>query len=507
MRSRACLVASCLITFAQNVFALSPQNVLLVYNSANADSATVATAYQAAHPGVLSLDLNDAVLNVGSLSRAEYLLRVRDPVRRFINGVDASGQPQGPDLSGQVISIATTRGLPGRVLSPVGTSDEFTLQSAWASLESELSLLQQNLEATGAGSLANRYSGFVDNPYHTALNAPITRFSRTSVKQQRAFSAVPITGFETESVWSINGLTPGDIYLVCRLDSAATPGGASATANTVALVQRSLSLAVDRCAVQALLDEWASPPPPAGFELDEDYVPPLIEGAPDFENAQAFLSALSVLSAHDETFDFITGPELPSSTPPLFIHGTYGENHSLNGWGESPPSIGDYVQTYSYHPASIFIAYESWGGTSIYAPGTQRGGQQQALDFIARGGSFTIATVMEPFAFAIADFQFLLPNMLTHGLTFAEAAYSATPVLSWQSTPVGDPLARITVMGGSTATDVNGDGRLNCEDLYSNSQSPGDHDCDGQVTSADSLALRRIVRAAEAFDVLPLTLP
>lgn len=507
MKTSAVLVVLVVACLTPSVRAIEPQNVLLVYNSANLDSAAVALAYLSARPGVLALDLSDPALNVGSLSRADYLLRVRDPLRRFINGVDANGAPQGPDLSAQIVAIVTTRGLPGRVLSPAGTGDEFTLGSAWASMESELSLLQQDLEAPGSGPFAQRYNGFIDNPYHTALNTSALRYSRAGVKHQRPFVAVPITGFPSQAVWSIEGLTPGDIYLVCRLDSAATPGGASATANTLALIQRSLALTVDRCAVQALLDEYAAPPPPAGFELDEDSIPPLIDGPADFENAEAFLTAIGVATLHDETFDFITGPELPVPAAALLALGTYGENHSVNGWGESPPGIGDYVQTYAFLPASVFIAYESWGGTSIYAPGTQRGGQQQALDFIAKGGSFTIATVMEPFAFAIADLQFLLPNMLIHGLTFAEAAYTAIPVLSWQSTPVGDPLARVTLIGGASPTDVNADGRIDIEDLYSNILSPGDHDCDGTATSADAAALGRIVRAAEAFDILPLTQP
>jgi hypothetical protein len=487
--------------------ALEPENVLLVYNSANTDSAAVASAYLSARPGVLSLDLNDAALNVGSVSRSDYVARIRDPIRRFINGVDINGSPQGPDLSGQIVAIATTRGLPGRVLSPSGTGDEFQLGSAWASVESELTLLQQDLEAAGSGLLTHRFKGFIDNPYHTKLNTTAVRYSRAGVKQPRTFTAVPITGAPLQSVWRIDGLTPGDMYLVCRLDSAASAGPVSGTANTLALIQRSVALSVDRCGVRALLDEWLTPGPPSGFELDEDSVPPLIDGPPDFENTTSFLLAFGVTTTHDETFDFITGPELPLPAMPLLALGSYGENHSAMGWGENPPEIGDYVQTYSFGPASFFIAYESWGGTSIYAPGTQRGGQQQALDFIAKGGSFTIATVMEPFAFAIADMQFLLPNMLVHGLTFAEAAYTSIPVLSWQSTPIGDPLARISTYGGNSPTDVNGDGRLDAEDLYADTLSPGDHDCDGSVTSADAGVLERVTRAAEAFDMIPFRQP
>ncbi len=510
MRWSACstmVVIAFLVSPAQ---ALEPQNVLLLYNSLNPNSAAIASAYLIARPGVIALDLNDAALNTGTLSRADYVLRVRDPVRRFINGVDANGDPQGLDLSSQIVAIVTTHGMPARVFSPAGFNDEFQLTSAWASMESELTLLQQDLEAPGSGVLAQRFNGFVKNPYHTSLNTSVQTFNRADVKAEKPFVAVPVTGSPLNAIWSIQGLTPGDIYLVCRLDAAATPDGPSATDNTLALIQRSQSLSMDRCAVRALLDEWAAPPPPTGFELDNASVPPLIPGPPDFENAAAFLDAFGVSTLHDKTFNFVTGPELPTPPPlstPLLVLGTYGENHSNNSWGENPPGVGVYVQTYTFHPASFFIAYESWGGTSLYSPGAQRGGQQQALDVIALGGSFTIATVMEPRAFAIADLQFLLPNMLIHGLSFAEAAYSSIPVLSWQSTPVGDPLARITILSGAAPTDRNGDGRLDVEDLYANALNPADHNCDGSISTEDSLALRRIIRAAEEFDVIPLPLP
>jgi len=108
---------------------LAPGNVLLLYNSQNATSQAVRDLYVAARPGVLELDLNSAQLAPGSISRANFVGLIRDPVRDFINGVGP-----GPDLSQQVIAIVTTRGLPARVLSPKGTSDEFELSSAWASV-------------------------------------------------------------------------------------------------------------------------------------------------------------------------------------------------------------------------------------------------------------------------------------------------------------------------------------------------------------------------------------
>ncbi len=462
---------------------LSPSNVLLLYNSMNAESLAVRNAYIAARPGVVELDLNSNLLATTGVTRLVYTTFVRNPVRNFINGVGG-----GVDRSQQIMAIATTRGLPGRILSAAGGGDEFQINSTFASLESELTLLQQDLEAAGTGSLAFRYSGVVDNPYHQTLNQPIDTFSRAGVQIARNFTAV---GTSPNMAWSVDGLTPGDIYLVCRLDSAPSSaglrGGATAVQNVEALIQRSLNLKVNRCEVQVLLDEYGVPP--ASFELDSGGFNPLFPARNDFDNAAAFLTSFGIPRLHDKTMDFITGPELPDQMKRLLALGTYGENHSLNAWGENPPGDGTYATTYTLDPAALFVAYESFGGTSIYS-GTGRGGQQQALDFIALGGSFTIPTVMEPFAFAVADMEFLLPNLLEHHLSFAEAAYAAVPALSWQNAPVGDPLARIRLFipgDADASTVVDFSDVLSVLASFGGTGPIGDADCDGDVDFGDVL--------------------
>ncbi len=464
--------------------ALAPENVLLLYNSVNAESLAVRNAYVAARPGVVQLDLNNALLATTGVTRFVYVDHIRNPVRNFINGVGG-----GTDLSQQIMAIATTRGLPGRILSTVGT-DEFQINSTWASLESELAVLQQDLEAVGSGSLAFRYSGTIDNPYHQALGQPIDSFSRASVQTARTFTAV---GGGQNMAWSVTGLGPGDIYLVCRLDSSPTnPGQAgevTAVQNVELLIDRSLNLKVDRCQVQALLDEYGVPP--ASFELDNGGFGVLFPARNDFDNAAPALSAMGIPVLHDKSMDFFTGPELPDQVRRLLVLGTYGENHSVNGWGENPPGDGTYLSTHALDPAAIFLAYESFGGTTIYS-NTGRGGQQQALDFIAQGGSFTIATVMEPFTFAIADLEYLLPNLLDHDLTFAEAAYSSIPALSWQNSPVGDPLATVTLF---VPGDADASGGVNFTDVltilanFGGSGPIGDADCDGDVDFGDVLSV------------------
>lgn len=432
--------------------ALTADRTLLVYNSQNADSLAVRNAYVAAHPGVRQLDLNDATLAPGVITRANYLAKIRAPIQDYL----ADPGPGGVMLWEHIIAMVTTRGLPARI---EGT-DEFALRSSYSSVESDLTLLYQDLEAAGPAPLNNRFNGVVDNPYHRQFGAAIDSFSRANITTQRAFTQF---GSGANVVWTIAVLTPGDIYLVCRLDSAPTVGGASAVQNTIALINRSLTLRVDPCQTLSLFDEWA-----CANHLDDDSFGSPFPGFPDFENARTFLQNAGYGVRYDNTTNFVSAPELLPDTRPLLAFGSYGENHSLTvscaNPGENPEGNGVYPTTYTYHPAAAFISYESWNGNSIL-DGAPRGNQSQVLDFIAKGGSFTVGTVAEPFTFTISDLEGLARSLYLGGMTFAEAAYIATPGLSWMQTPVGDPLAVVRVGAGLCDGDTNGDGRVDFLDL------------------------------------------
>ncbi len=473
---------------------LAPANVLVVYNSQNAVSQAVRDLYVSARPGVLELDLNSTQLGPGSISRADFVTLIRDPVRAFINGTGG-----GPDLSQQVIAIVTTRGLPARVLSPLGTADEFEISSAWASVESELVLLQQDLEMAETGILPFRYSGFIDNPYHRVFDQAIDTYSRAQITAPRTFTEFQtMSGQDLVGSWQIDGFTPGDMYLVCRLDSAPFDfNDPSALDAIAALLDRSQSLDVCVSQVQGLLDAFQLDPMEAG--LDNGAFPPLIEGSDDFNNTTGVLGMLGVSATNDRTSNFVTAGELADQTRPLVALGSYGENHSAFSRGESPPGDGVYLYDYWFHPAAVFIGIESWNGTSLYTPtGFRITFQQQAAPLVNLGGSFTVVTVMEPFTIGIADLEMIVDNLFVRGLTFAEAAYSAIPCLSWQQVPLGDPLATVTLSDGEHF-DRNVDNRIDAEDLYDYEVLPSDHDCDGDVDDDDRAALSAQVRRSEGL--------
>ncbi len=480
-RIRHYVLTAFALIWAGNAFAqLTADRTLLLYNSQEPESAAIRDAYVAAHPGVLEFDLNDSTLGGGQITRNAYLNRVRDPLRAFLSGTDPEGQP----LAERVIAIATTRGVPARI----NGSDEFDISSSHASVESELTLLWQDLEQTGEGALPFRYSGVIDNPYHTRRNQPIDLFNRSGITTQRSFE------YAAPGAWQVTGLIAGHIYLVCRLD-AAPLGEDTALENTLALIDRSQSLSADPCAVQALFDEYV-----CSDQLDDDGLPPWIPGRPDYEQATTSLLDAGVFTTHDETTEFLRGNDLPAIGP-LLVLATYGENHDLNGCGENPPGSGTYLSAYDYHPAALFLSYESFNGASI-ATGQPRQNQAQALDFIALGGSFSVAHVREPLTFAVADAEWLVRNLYLDGLTFAEAAYSAIPALSWQNTPLGDPLAQVVLAPSLERLDIDMDGRFTVGDLHAQNESLVDADCDTDADMDDLQVIRQELRRSEVADIL-----
>ncbi len=453
---------------------LTEDRVLLLYNSPNAESLAVRDAYVAAHPGVVQFDLNDPTIPEQQLNRNQFNNKIRDPLRAVLQGTLG-----GDVLAERIIAIVTTRGLPARI----DGAGEFTLAAQRASIESEIALLYQNLNATGSGSLPFLYSGVIDNPYHTLSSTQIASFDRSSIQTVRPFTRFTVG--PSQDVWRIDGLTPGDIYLVCRLD--ACPGATTtAVEETIRLIERStdpVQMVVQPNCVQALLDEF----PPGSNQLDDDGAPPLFPNSDDFDLTAAILQTMGVSTLHDETTNFVTGPELPETTP-LLVVGTYGENHDVGGAGDDPPGIGTFINTYTPHPAGVFLSYESFSGNCIYN-GTQRQGQACATEWITNGGSFTIVTITEPFTFAITDLADFIPALYLNGLTFAEAAYASLPALSWANTPIGDPLARVVIAPPSSTADFNADGVVGPNDLatmltFWNSPT-GDLSGDGTTDSED----------------------
>jgi len=61
---------------------------------------------------------------------------------------------------------------------------------------------------------------------------------------------------------------------------------------------------------------------------------------------------------------------------------------------------------------------------------------------LAKGATCTMGCVYEPYLSGTPNIAAFLARWMANGFTFGEAAWAAQPVLSWQTTVVGDPLYR-----------------------------------------------------------------
>ncbi|MGD0208957.1 MAG: TIGR03790 family protein [Verrucomicrobiota bacterium] len=68
---------------------------------------------------------------------------------------------------------------------------------------------------------------------------------------------------------------------------------------------------------------------------------------------------------------------------------------------------------------------------------------------LARGATCTMGCVYEPYLSCTPNVAAFLARLIAGGFTFGEAAWAAQPVLSWQTTVVGDPLYRPFAKGPS----------------------------------------------------------
>jgi uncharacterized protein (TIGR03790 family) len=80
---------------------------------------------------------------------------------------------------------------------------------------------------------------------------------------------------------------------------------------------------------------------------------------------------------------------------------------------------------HSFSAATIHSATQNWVGP-----------------LLAKGATCTMGCVYEPYLSGTPNVAAFLARWMASGFTFGEAAWAAQPVLSWQTTVVGDPLYR-----------------------------------------------------------------
>ncbi len=137
--------------------AMEPENVLVIYNQASQDGASIADYYRQAHPGVRTVGIDLGSSSVGEeIMAGDYLDVIRPQV---LSALDDS-----------IDCIVTTKGMPLRVKNP-GAS------SVYSSLESELTRIDSIASTDQMGNqnwfLPDYWGGnqLARNPYHQQTDA------------------------------------------------------------------------------------------------------------------------------------------------------------------------------------------------------------------------------------------------------------------------------------------------------------------------------------------------
>ncbi|GJM26294.1 MAG: hypothetical protein DHS20C16_27090 [Phycisphaerae bacterium] len=414
--------------------AISESQTLVVYNSASSEGTELKDAYLAAHPGIgvdNVVDLNDPSLLTSDLTKDEFIAKVRNPIQnRLLTLI-----PPRPE---DIIAIVLIRPIPHRILDinnplvgddPDAAFTEFgdNGDSTYASVDAELVLLWQDLYDGESGGRMDSYAdNAIENPYHGFENSEseIDSFSRLNILIPKTFENF------TNLFWMLTGsgasrLTPGDIYLVCRIDG-------STQSDALALIDRAQNLTVNRETTQVLLDRSAN----SSFWFIGDY-----------NAANAALIADGWNVRYDTSANFVDSIEEPRR---LIAYASPGENHSYNG-GENPLGSGTYIDGFAFARGAIFNSVETFNARGLNGLGTLYG-HEQVEDFVSAGGTFAVGNVFENFEISQAENAFLLTHMLVNQRTWAEAAYSSILFLSGPTIVLGDPLGRF-----ETIVDIEGD--------------------------------------------------
>lgn len=501
---------------------LQPHEVLVVYDSRSADSLAVAEYYAGSNlvpggvgnlpgvrPGVRVFNLNSSgqpLALPGGMTYANFISRIRDPIRAHLLATNQQNT---------IRCLVTTKGMPHRIEdtdaggigdNPGAWVNEFNAGDATAaSMCGELALLWQDLTAGENGNAGDsRADGLIINPIWRQT-LPATTFTNAHARAtDKAWTATIGTGqgWTTSIAPSIperRRLTPGDIMLVTTLDG-------KTVADVRAMIDRAQNLEFNVDTAAFILDESGSngladlstngefdnlAPTNTRFSDDYEATRDRVTADRRFDPTNVFYNALA-----GDT-NFIVGPNVSYGgqgivvTDPVLVLAHFGANHGGTAPGGNAGTT--YADSFNYAPGAFFCTMESFNCRMFGGLGDP--GQEQAADFLAAGGTFAIGHTWEPFANFTADVELVIRSFYLGNMSWAEAAYSAIPCLSWQIMVLGDPLA----MPRRSVEDINNDNRIDLDDLYAWSANPTDLNRSGAADAVDLALLEAAIRGADHF--------
>lgn len=464
---------------------LTPNHVLVVYDSRIPDSIEVAEYYAGsaavpggpsgvepgARPGVHAVDLatlGGAVASTPDIAPATYLSAIRDPIRSYLsdNG-----------LVFTVRCLVLTKGIAHRILDaddppddldantnprPIGDrprdllAERLSADASGATVDSELCVLWQATQDTeGSMPLDSLADSPMKNPYFRRTQS-ITTFSNAAIQAPKIFTILDQEGATIggdPTVFGASAFTSGDILLVTRLDG-------NSVADVKGMIDRSAVVGFDPASVVFVLDESGSEGvqdvSPDDAEIDNS--PSALSMTDDYEAARDALLTDGRFTASNIRYDqaggtasFLVGPlgGIEGATPqqtvsePVALLASYNSNHQGGalGGGQTARRL---AETFNLAPDSIFNTLESFNGRAFGGLGTLSG-QEQCADFIELGGTFAVGSAFEPLSDSVPENEMLVRNFVLGGMTWAEAAWSAIPAVSWAQLVIGDPLATAVV--------------------------------------------------------------
>ena len=446
---------------------ITANQVLVLYDSRKTNSLFTAEVYAGSskvpggmggypgvRPGVRTLDM--ATLGVsaatsGTVTYDHFITRVRDPLRQYLAD---------EGLETTIRCLVLTKGFAHRIEdtdnpnvadNPTNANTEYNGGDAtYTSVDSELSMLWQNTTAGEAGGLGDSLAdGYVLNPYWGQTQT-ITNFSTADRLTPKLFSSGGRGRLwrNAATVGSAQEFDAGDLMLVCRLDG-------NTLEDAQAMAQRGRGINYNFAEGVFILDEHFSngvADSAANNELDNVNDSVLRRGD-DYEITRDLLLAASSVPNTNVLYDpdngagsFAFGPNQSTIDTtgiwiiedPVILLASLGANHQGKPGGAEGGRI--YAETFNYAPGAIFNTIESYNGRA-FGGMTDLFNQEQAADFIGAGGTFALASVAEPFAQTVPDNEMIVRNFILGDMTWAEAAWSSIPAISWQWIVLGDPLA------------------------------------------------------------------
>ena len=512
---------------------LEPADLLLVVNQDSPTSVYVANLYRRYYPAITDEQvvylsgLPDACISPVNeiITRETFNQMIAAPIRQHLISNNRVNSTR---------AIVTTAGIPYRIedtdysdiIRPAGStvypSGSISYVNA-ASVESELAVLFQiDSDSPNPAPLKNR----LVNPYQAYRGSSINSFGRDILDNRGnmtwfcplvsgiSYKAAVVEGAYNGYGVEDRNFSAGDIYLTCRLDGPKIQGQNNAIFAIRNMLERSRRASSDQVGINpaeavVVFDEvptididynrifnlesgatyneyqpnWPQAPNITFPEIHHDHSVGYYQMTGHYPEEGIF--GTGIMSAmHHMTMIYDDRAQKRSSQSDLAMgqaavvlngYGCNGDENSSPDYLIAGGPEGAALFKLSY--GAVFNSIESFNAVTFFADVSSS--QAKIVDFISIGGSGAIGHAFEPVSDAIVDNEFLVYNLLADNngdgyadLTFAEAAFTALPYLSWSEVVIGDPLMRIAYSAGGIARierlegDVNFDGTVTNYDLY-----------------------------------------